>query len=673
MAKRNRKKRTPPQDSAPVAAAARSRAGKPDWILPAAIAVLLAVLTFLFYAPSLGSDLVYDARLEILHEGFITNPANVADLLSLKVLSMRLMLSDRPGQLLYLMLIAGVSGKDPFGYHLASDLLHAANVALLFILLLRLARGPRAVSSPEEDRRTLLACAAVASIFALHPLAVEAAASVSYSSDLLITFFTLAALLAATAFRPEDARAAWRIGGLGALCAFAAVTCKESGLAACGALVVYWFLYRRSETRRPWFLFLGAAVASSVVFLAARFLLAPLLSSEQPIGYLGGSFAQVFLIQPCFWVFMMGKLLWPVHLSADYTLEDVAGLSTPLALIILAAVLALQLWLATRSRLGAMGVAIYWLGLATVSNFIPLDRPLADRFYYLPLTGVAAQLLALLLMTIKSRAGFFAAITACFVALVPLAVLSWERQGVFASESNLWTDTVQASPASATARLNLGTVLVEKGQIEQAMVLFQKAVELDARNAQARDDLGHALLEEGHVDESIPQFQKALELYPNYEEAESNLGNAFTQKGDLNEAALHFQKAVEIAPVLALPHYDLGNTFLKLGRLDDAVAQYQKTLDLDPSYASAANNLGSILLQKGQVDQAITDFMRALAIDPNSAHAHTNLGHALLQKGRADEAIAQFQAVLRLDPNNADAQQSLIRAQQMTSQAPQAR
>ena len=77
--------------------------------------LLLAAITFLIYWPSLQSDFVYDARAEILNEGFITDFSNLPDVLSLHVLGMNLMLGDRPGQLLYLMLIAAVCGKEPFG------------------------------------------------------------------------------------------------------------------------------------------------------------------------------------------------------------------------------------------------------------------------------------------------------------------------------------------------------------------------------------------------------------------------------------------------------------------------------------------------------------------------------------------------------------------------------
>jgi len=80
---------------------------------------------------------------------------------------------------------------------------------------------------------------------------------------------------------------------------------------------------------------------------------------------------------------MMDKLLWPAHLSADYTLENMSGLTTrlrwpPGRCGCVAGLAGVQ-----KSN-GRIGVAIYWLGLVTVSNFTPLNRILADRFIICP-------------------------------------------------------------------------------------------------------------------------------------------------------------------------------------------------------------------------------------------------------------------------------------------------
>ena len=150
------------------------------------------------------------------------------------------------------------------------------------------------------------------------------------------------------------------------------------------------------------------AVIATILHLA--------VSRQMKLDYLGGSLAQVFVIQPQLWVFMLGQLLWPTQLSADYVLTDINPPSTAVAVAILLVVISLQAWLASKSRIGALGVAMWWIGLSTVSNLVPLYCVLADRFYYLPLAGFAMQLTALLLMTLRSRWGYGVALICCLAA-----------------------------------------------------------------------------------------------------------------------------------------------------------------------------------------------------------------------------------------------------------------
>jgi tetratricopeptide (TPR) repeat protein len=61
---------------------------------------------------------------------------------------------------------------------------------------------------------------------------------------------------------------------------------------------------------------------------------------------------------------------------------------------------------------------------------------------------------------------------------VVLAGVSVQRQFVFANSLNLWTDTFAKSPYSDTAANNLGYALLQDGKYDQALAIFEKAVNL---------------------------------------------------------------------------------------------------------------------------------------------------------------------------------------------------
>src|SRR4029077_15274736 len=97
--------------------------------------------------------------------------------------------------------------------------------------------------------------------------------------------------------------------------------------------------------------------------------------------------------------------------------------------------------------------------------------------------------------------------------------------------------------------------------------------------------------QKGQPDEAIEQFQKALGINPNYVKAHSNLGVALFQKGELDEAIAQFQKAVEINPDSFAIHYNLGNALFQKGQLDEAITQFQEVLRLKPDFSPAQDNL----------------------------------------------------------------------------------
>jgi tetratricopeptide (TPR) repeat protein len=131
------------------------------------------------------------------------------------------------------------------------------------------------------------------------------------------------------------------------------------------------------------------------------------------------------------------------------------------------------------------------------------------------------------------------------------------------------------------------------------------------------------------MDEAIVQFRTALEIDPNYAVARNNLGTALFLTGNSDEAFTQLQKTIQIKPDYAVARVNLANVLLKQGNLDESITQYQKALQLEPDVPEASFHLGYALCLKGDFAGAIAQYQKALALKPDDVEARNNLAWLL--------------------------------------------
>jgi tetratricopeptide (TPR) repeat protein len=242
----------------------------------------------------------------------------------------------------------------------------------------------------------------------------------------------------------------------------------------------------------------------------------------------------------------------------------------------------------------------------------------------------------------------------CSSLLLTLGVLTWRQAGVYSDSETLWRTTLARNPRCWMAHNNLGNDLLDRGEVDQAIVHFQRALAIQTNDAMAHFSLGNALRQKGQWDAAIASFQKGLAIQPVNEEALDILGIALLQQGRVDEAISHFQKALAIVPENAQAHGNLGNALVQRGQNDEAILHLRKALELRPGFAEAHFNLGFVLSRSGWLDDAITHFQKALEFQPGDAATHVHLGMALVKQGRVREAIGHYQTAFNLQPGDAD-------------------
>jgi len=548
------------------------------------------------------------------------------------------------------------------GHHLTNVLLHVAAVILLFVVLWQMTQA-------------FWRSAFVAAIFAVHPLHVESVAWVSDRGDLLCELFFMLTLWAYKTYTVRRTYA-WYLAvvilfALGLMTKPVMVTLPFVLL-----LLDYWPLGRFSSgllrnTRAlvvekiP--LFALSAASSLVAMLAQQKAFGD--SGNFPVAYRIGNAAVSYVIY-------LWQMVWPVRLAPLYPrpVDNLPSWEVALAFALLGAVsFTAFLW---RKKRPYFTVGWFWyLGMlvpasGTVQTFAFTH---ADRYTDLPQIGLAllaTWLVADMAAGWRYRVEILSGTVA--IVIVAMVFLSRAQTSHWQTSETLWRHALACTEGNGVAHNGLGNALLQKENFDEAILHYQKALEIKPDFPEAYINLGSAFFQKGNVDESIACYQKALALNPGhfqnaaaikprYAQAHVELGNALFQKGRFDEAADHYREALEITPGYAEASYNLGNVFLRKDSLDEAAALYQKALETKPGYLEAHNNLGFILLKKGRVDEAVVQYRKEIEIKPDYADAYYNIGIALLQKNRPDEALVWFQKALKIKPDYAEAHCSAAR------------
>jgi len=201
----------------------------------------------------------------------------------------------------------------------------------------------------------------------------------------------------------------------------------------------------------------------------------------------------------------------------------------------------------------------------------------------------------------------------------------------------------------------------KKEDNEQAIELYNKAIELDPDYALAHAGLGDAYLqrvirfgfpEAEWFDAAIEEAQKAISLDPDLAEGHKVLGSAYGfVKGWWKKAVEACQKAVEANPNSALARSSLGACYSAIGEFDKAFPFIKKAIALSPADAFPCADLGDIYIGLDDPVRAEEWLRKSLELQPDLDVTHARLIDLYLCLGEYNKAIEQSQTFLSKFPD----------------------
>jgi protein O-mannosyl-transferase len=519
------------------------------------------------------------------------------------------------------------NAEAPFGYHAINFLLHAINVLLVFALSLRFFRKTRTAFF-------------IAALWSVHPVLTESVTNIAGRADLLAAASVLGGLFAylkgveATGWR----RPAW-FAGLSAITALG-VFSKESAVVIVGAILLYELTFGRRPdpfgaiavlTPVALMLYVRHEVLSHTLPMEIPF-------TDNPIAWAGFAEGRLTALNVLGHYFLL--LLWPAHLSADYSWSQIplarnwiVGLSV---LTVIPLTVLLFRWNRFAFFLFVLGLA--WL--APASNLLfPIGTIMAERFLYLTALGFVACLVpALLAVAEKAGAARAAPVLICLL-IATLAARTWERNRDWNDNLTIATASVRTSPQSFKTHDLLANVLFTE---DPAHGNLDRVIEESERSLAILDPLpdqrkpadpyrfaANCYMLRGTYTKAIPALQKliAIERSSNLRlsDAYLMLSAAYTDVGDATHAADAVARAGTLNPLNPQFYRQTADVATAAGRMDDAAIAL-----VEGAFITSDKTLRQSLVQLYQngIDPkscALKPGPGGPAINPNCPIVHANV------------------------------------------------
>ena len=480
------------------------------------------------------------------------------------------------------------------GGHAFTNLLwHCVNVLLVWRLARRLS---------GRDLVGLF----VALLFAIHPLNVEAVASISQRKTVLSACFGLLSLLAYMRYAERGGK--WRY--LLSLASAALSLLAKPLFVTLPVLLLlldYWPLARLPQqlTDQPtnqsgntprhcrpasWRTLISEKIPFALLAIASGL---TTLYFQQEMGAMNTAKVDVFTSLAAAvssYIFYLQKLFWPVGLAAFYSLPKsypAIHLVTSAAILLVTSAV---FWILRQRRPHLIfGWLWFLLTLIPMAGFIRVGAMgMADRYAYVPLLGI-----------------YF---------LIAVVATEWR------DSLSLQRPLIRQLLLCCGVISIVGVAIVTYRQIRYWRTtyhLYERIIATQGPSEKVYNLMGYEAFDHGEFSRAIPYFQKALAVSPNDPDAASNLGIS----------------------LLAVGRYGEAETWL---------ARASK-LHQTPS-AGVLNARGKIAEHQGRINDACYFWRTAITAAPGFSEARHNLAHALLRNAAADEALVIIDVGIRETP-----------------------
>ncbi|MAB80385.1 MAG: hypothetical protein CMJ89_13615 [Planctomycetes bacterium] len=193
---------------------------------------------------------------------------------------------------------------------------------------------------------------------------------------------------------------------------------------------------------------------------------------------------------------------------------------------------------------------------------------------------------------------------------------------------------------------------IERGKLGIARRLLEELHHEHPQDLAVLNNLAVSLLHLGETEEALRLWNRALEMDPDSVDTHMALAGGLLDQGFTSRATEHAVRVLELAPELGESHYAYARVLVGQGASEAALDALEHSLELDPRRTDAWLLAGDLLLELERHAEASRHYRRAVRTRPDSVAAHLGMARAAVGLGRRQAALKAFEAAKRYGPSN---------------------
>ena len=555
------------------------------------IPVLIFVVSFLVYSPSLKNSFVWDDQ--ILIERSYKKLENVNFYRSFFPKAKKVNKTSYYRPIIRSSLTADylVWNKNSFGYHLTNNLFFSLTaLAFYFLALLILGQFRKRISP-------VLPAVVASLVFTFHPMHVESVAWISGRTDLICSFFLVMALIAHTQFSKNIFII------LAPIFFILSLMSKEVAVTFPFIVVFYDILARRYERRSVILITIYFLILALYIFMRTRSFVnitAIDINLGSSASSLHSKHSNLFIylesikILICSLGIYIEKLLAPLSFNVyipEVSTKPINLISSIILTIATAVIFIISLMKKHHILSFSVFVTLITLAPSLLLSIMPIAAtPVAERYLFIPSIGYSL-LAGLVFIELNKRIVLRFSLILLILLLTIFLYLNVSRQPVWKDRLSLWYETSKNS-AYAFPHSNYALALADSGNYEKAIdayavALSPKIIDSDHGRAITTNNLALLYIKQGRYQEAEIVLHEALKLNPNYSRTFYNLGLINYIKGEVTNSKRAYESALTYVnkaskfykrnPKLKLLK---GKILINLGKSESAIKEIKSAIKI---------------------------------------------------------------------------------------------